>query len=216
MLTVACVWIKSDTYRTEEWVLKLRSMVARRMGMIHPYQFICITKEDLSQHGIPTVKPRIKVPGNVPLWWHKLNLFSLEAPWVLYFDLDVVLTGHLGELVDFPSDFCVAPSNGVPMRGHDFNSSVMMFRTDSDQARMVKHLVTDSHVPFTKFAGDQQWLASLPMRVDLFPSRWVHKYLPGQGVYLPPEGTKVVLMIQGGKNKVLLEAGHEWIGEYWK
>lgn len=225
MLTVACVWMKSDLYDSQIWVERLYHMVDRWIGIVHrPYRFVCITDQAFKLWGenignIELMKPfhRPSFAYNKPekKWWYKLNMFELEAEKVLYFDLDVVLMGHLGELIDFPSDFVVAPSSGVPMRNNDFNSSVVMFRPDSEQAKFVRAHWPES-VPYHKFAGDQQWLSSLKMRVDLFPSRWIHKYLPGKGPYLPPDGTKVALMIQGGKNKVLSEAGHDWIKEFWR
>lgn len=220
-LTVACVWIKSETYDSPVWVAKLANMVDRWLGLVYrPYRFVCITDQYKDEslkvfHGIEWVKPSYAPAIHSPKkWWYKLNIFNLEADRVLYLDLDTVIMGNLGELVSFPSDFVTAPSSGVPMRNHDFNTSVIVFDQDSLNAKLIRSMWPD-FVPYAKFAGDQQWLSSLKMRVDLFPSRWIHKYLPGKGPYLPPEGTKVALMIQGGKNKVLAEAGYDWIKEFW-
>ena len=226
MLTVACVWIKSETYKNPEWVVKLYRMVDRWIGLVHrPYRFVCITNcpnelcDASDGTDIEWLNPVIAPPFDKPKWWYKLNLFRTQ--WqvmgikrVLYLDLDVVVKGSLADLVSFPSDFVTAPSSGMPMRGHDFNTSVMMFNTEGETFHHIRK--TLPLVDYDKFAGDQQWLSSLKMRVDLFPSRWIHKYLPGKGSYVPPEEAKVVLMIQGGKNKALIEAGHDWITDYWR
>lgn len=224
MLNVACVWVRSEVFDSVEWVWKLYRMVDRRIGMVHrPYQFVCITPhvEELSGYDwvLPVYPPMIIPPKGAKNHWYKLNLFSLHGERVLYFDLDVVLLDSIVPLVEFPSDFCVAPSSGVPMRGHDFNSSVMSWRPDSDVIFKVNTLITEhfGRKPvYDQFAGDQQWLSSLPIRVDLFPSRWVSKYLPKGGTRHPAPGTIVSLLIQGGKNRKLIEDGHTWIADYWR
>jgi hypothetical protein len=220
MLTVACVWIKSPMYNDVSWVVKLKNMVDRYVGCTSwPYRFVCITDqvgklwgEDIG--GIELVRPELVPPVGYPNWWYKLNVFNLKADKVLYFDLDVVILGSLHDMVHFPSDFVTAPSSGMPMKNHDFNSSVMMFRPEGESAQYVRSLLRK--VPYGKHKGDQQWLSNLKMRVDLFPSQWVSKYYPGKAPGRPKPGTKVSLLIQGGKNQALLDAGHSWIGEYWK
>jgi hypothetical protein len=151
--------------------------------------------------------------------WYKLNLFDLPGDRILYFDLDVVLLNSIVPLVEFPSDFCVAPSSGVPMRGNDFNSSVMSWDPRSEVVRNVRARILEDFARkpvYDQFAGDQQWLASLPLRVDLFPSRWIKKYLPKGGIAHPEPEVIVSLLIQGGKNKQLIEDGHTWIMDYWR
>jgi hypothetical protein len=141
-------------------------------------------------------------------------LFNLDAPRVLYFDLDVVIMRSIVPLIEFPTDFCTAPSSGVPMRGHDFNSSVMSWSGSSEQIKLIRSKL--GKIPYIHFAGDQQWLSSLPMRVDLFPSKWISKYLPKAGTQHPINGEIVSLLIQGGKNKQLILDGHTWILDYWR
>jgi len=218
MLTVACVWIKSKIYDNPEWVYKLHSMVRRNLD--REFEFLVITPENINLlplrgSVISTYYPKIKPPEGWPLWWYKLNLFvaGIMGDRVLYLDLDTVVMGSLEELVDYPSDFVMAPTSGVPTKNHDFNSSVMVWNPSGIQAGIIR----DNLLPdYKKYPGDQQWISSLKMRIDAFPYRWVHKYLPGKGSYIPPDGTKVALMIQGGKNQALLDSGHSWIEEYWK
>ncbi len=219
MLTVACVWVRSEVYDSPEWVEKLYSMAQRWIGCSnYPFEFLCITPHgDALSHRpeIKTVKPEIRPDGRkFKPWWYKVNLWLLGGERVLYLDLDTVVMRGLQPLVDFPSDLVVAPSNGVPMRDNSFNSSVMAWCPDCYQVREIIRPSLDSK-PWERWVGDQQWLSFLPMRVDLFPSRWVHKYLPASKVYVPPADTIVTLLIQGGKNRKLIETGHTWVGNYW-
>jgi hypothetical protein len=207
MLTVACVWRKSEIYDNREWVDRLWSMVDRHLSI--PHKFVCITDEDVQG----AVKPLIK--HDKKPWWDKLNLFFLPGDRILYLDLDVVVQGDLSLLAIFPSDFAVAPSNGVPMRNNAFNSSVMVWDVDSKPIKTIRELIP-LHKPWEKWVGDQQWLSMMPIRVDLFPSRWIHKYHVVHGPYKPNRATVVTLLIQGGKNKKLIEDGHDWIREYWR
>jgi hypothetical protein len=218
MLTVACVWIKSEVFDTIEWVWKLYRMVDRRIGLLHrPFEFVCITPhvDELKEYGwVRSVAPDVIPPKNVENHWYKVNLFNLEADQVLYFDLDVVIMKSIVPLIEFPSDFCTAPSSGVPMRGHDFNSSVMSWRPHSDQVKFIQGKL--DKIPYIHHKGDQQWLSTLPIRVDLFPSKWISKYFPKASNSHPANGEIVSLLIQGGKNKQLIMDGHTWILDYWR
>ena len=218
MLTVACVWVRSDIYDSPEWVVRLYSMVNRWIGCSnYPFEFVCITPH-LEEFGklefIHAVRPSLRLDDSVKPWWYKANLWSLERERVLYFDLDVVLLKGIGPLVDYPSDLVVAPSSGTPMRQHAFNSSVMCWNPDCHQVKKTIREGLKSK-PWEKWVGDQQWLSMLPMRVDLYPSRWIHKYKPADGSYSMPSEAIVVLLIQGGKNKRLIEDGHDWVARAW-
>jgi len=224
MLTVACVWVRSEIFDSVDWVWKLYRMVDRRMGMVHrPFKFVCITPHVEEFRGYDWVVPfppsMVVPPDDVKKHWWKLNLFALPGDQVLYFDLDVVIMKSIVPLIEFRSDFCVAPSSGVPMRGHDFNSSVMSWKPKSEVVLRINTLITEhfGRKPvYGQFAGDQQWLSSLPIRVDLFPSKWISKYLPKGGIKHPDPDVIVSLLIQGGKNRQLIENGHTWIADYWR
>ena len=217
MLTVACVWIKSEIYQDRSWVDKLYWMVKRNLPVDYKYNFMCVTphvNEFWGEEPAIGCEIPIIIPGNgYRAWWYKLNLFNLQGDRILYLDLDTVIHGDLTKLIDFPSDFVVCPSSGVPMRKHDFNSSIMVWNPASPQIQTVRSLLRSADMK--RYSGDQQWLSSLPIRVDLFPSRWIHKYLPGKGVYEPEPETIATLLIQGGKNEDLVKAGHSWIERYW-
>ena len=83
-------------------VERLRSAVARwalpRKPLVR-HEFVLFT--DRSFPGVPCVPLRDGWPG----WWSKLAMFepgALRGP-VLYVDLDTVVTGDLGDLLELPS-----------------------------------------------------------------------------------------------------------------
>lgn len=230
MLTVACVWTRSEIFDSAEWVHKLYRMADQNLRMTYPnFRFVCITphqEEFQDHHHIHTIYPYYCPHSRAHASWYKANLFQIrDTDRVLYLDLDVVVMRKLTPLVEFPSDFVCAPPSSVPIREKDFNSSVMVWNTESEQIQIIRNLVAKLpwdavgnglKPPFTNGRGDQKWLSSLPIRVDLFPSRWVKKYFSDHGIQKPPEETIVSLCIQGGKNKALIDSGHTWIAEYWK
>jgi hypothetical protein len=239
MLTVACVWIKSEIYNSSKWVTRLFDMVYSNLNQ--PFNFLVIGPDHpgpgsfehtiaYSDHSHYSKDEKCEClrhcdslpiipPEGWPLWWYKLNLFAIyyfgskNGDRVLYLDLDTVVMGNLDDLVNYPSDFVMAPTSGVPTKNHDFNSSVMVWTIGGEQHEIIKKAMPPD---WKRYAGDQQWLSSLKMKIDAFPYRWIHKYVAGKGPYIPPDGTKVALMIQGGKNQALLDVGHTWIKEYWR
>lgn len=82
MLTVACVNVQNYLGRGDEYVEKMRSMVARNLSK--PHRFECITRSDK--------------PG----WWAKIDLFrpGRFSGRVVAFDLDTVIVGPLDALAD--------------------------------------------------------------------------------------------------------------------
>jgi hypothetical protein len=112
MLTIACVYksraispvggLIGGTYDVT-WVQKLQRAVARNITV--PHRFVCLT--DVSILGVETIPLRHNWPG----WWSKVELFRpglFHGP-VLYFDLDVMITGNL--------DPMTGPFEGMVMLG---------------------------------------------------------------------------------------------------
>jgi hypothetical protein len=206
-------------------------MVDENIRMTHPnFEFVCITPhpEEFAGSGrITAVVPVYKAPELAHQSWYKANLFLLTGERVLYLDLDVAVMKKLTPLVQFDSDFVSAPPSSVPIRGYDWNSSVMVWNPNGTQASYIRDQLpslpwlsvnSQNMFPFNNGHGDQKWLSSLPIRIDLFPSKWVQKYLVDKksSGKRPPESVIVSLLIQGGKNKQLIQDGHRWIEEYWQ
>ena len=64
-------------------------------------------------------------------WWNKVSLFRDDLEDIgerfLYFDLDVVLTGNIDQLLLYDSDFAIMDNGYVP----GFNTSVFLLKTGS-------------------------------------------------------------------------------------
>jgi hypothetical protein len=103
MLTVACV-LKSGGHYNAKHVRILESMVSRHLI---PDRFVCLTDDAFASDRIECVRLRQGWPG----WWSKMELYSnrvaREGSRVLYFDLDVVITGDLGDLARAKEPFIV-------------------------------------------------------------------------------------------------------------
>lgn len=182
MLTVVCVkW--GDKY-SDEWVAKLRGMVARNLSI--PHRFVCMTDKSIS--GVEC----IPCAPDLPSWWSKVGLFQpgILPGNKLYLDLDVVITDNFDGMIQFgdtliaPDDFSYSLINpkqglGPDMRrllGGDgtINSSVMLWR--DDQASDVWERFEASKM--SEVHGDQNWItqALWPDQLSLLPSGWVCSY----------------------------------------
>ena len=159
MICVASVCV-GDRYPAE-WVVKLNRMVSRHLPVEH--EFACITEKDIP--GVRCIKPEPGLPG----WWQKVALFKPERFYgeVLYFDLDVIITGSLDFLVDLKDksklgvrdDFSYSVKN--PTKHNNLlgykgavNSSVMRWRGDACRAiwdEFTPHKMDEVH-------GDQNWI----------------------------------------------------------
>lgn len=92
MLKIVCVQVQDYLGRGKEYVLKLRDAVAR--NVTRPYQFVCVTDEQID--GVDCITPP-------PLkgWLTKIWLFEAfkEGP-VLFLDLDTFVMNSLEPLLD--------------------------------------------------------------------------------------------------------------------
>lgn len=99
-ITVACVLRtpnKSPTHKAKVYslldVIKLKKMFNKHLSI--PYKFVCLSDQDLDE--IET----IKLIGNTPSWWAKIELFRpniFETP-VFYIDLDMVICNNLDPII---------------------------------------------------------------------------------------------------------------------
>ncbi len=95
MITVACVEWGNYLLRGTEYVMKLRSMVARHLSL--PHRFVCLSDDPVGRPGVQ----RIALTPGREGWWNKVELFrpGLFTGRVLALDLDTVIVGSLDELV---------------------------------------------------------------------------------------------------------------------
>lgn len=192
MLTVVCVkW--GDKY-SDEWVYKLRGMVARNLSM--PHEFVCMT--DKAVDGVDC----IPCAPDLPSWWSKVGLFrpGILPGKKLYIDLDVIITAPIDGMVQFtdrlqaPDDFSYSLINPKQGLGPDMrrllggdgtvNSSVMLW-ADDDACDIWQQFQPEK---MAEVHGDQNWITQClwPDRLQLLPPGWVcsYKYHIMQGI--PP------------------------------
>jgi hypothetical protein len=93
-MNVVCV-LKSNgsSIYDAEWVYKLQRAVKRNLSDAH--RFICFSDIELDCE-------YIKLEENFNGWWNKIQVFNPEffLGETLYFDLDVIITKPLDELID--------------------------------------------------------------------------------------------------------------------
>lgn len=231
--TICCVYVHGHVKAFRpEYVGKLASMVKRHMD--RPYTFTCLTDqpEKLYVRGIDMVgiPPPATIPEQMPSgysagrnvygWWSKLQIFNEAHGFkgrVLYLDLDSLVVGPLGPILDYQAPFALIPHSGdfngryglkVVKR---FNSSVMVF-TPSDQTAELFAKWSPSVA--ARLHGDQDWIGeqtnteAVAMPAEWFPRISAQKNTP------PQEPVKVVLC-KDPKNTIAAQM-YPWVREVWQ
>jgi len=243
MLNVICV--KVGNKYGPEYVNRLSAAVER--NLMQPYGFTCITDQPdgiivrcgvdrisaidgmalIADDSILTSDPTLSG------WWQKMALFQ-QCPWgtantvssdrdlqtrYLYLDLDVVITGPLDDLVDYPSQFVMHPDFQKPWKP----ASAVMVLDAGRYTWIWEHFNVYRYQLMKRFHGDQAYIYSLmqdncsyhPSRqpklyCDLFPQRWVKSYkMHAQDG--PPDDCRVVCF--HGEPKPADCGG--WVKERW-
>jgi len=175
-MKVVCLNWNNYLGRGDEYVSKLRNMVARHLTI--PYEFIVVTEADL-----PTGKEG---------WWNKLSLLRMygDVGTVLYLDLDVVISGNIDHLITLArtnrsklwmrDDFSysiVEPRIDDPetiklLGGRGCcNSSVIIYHSKLNLSGVTPQMLAEMH-------GDQNVLTHLfwPHCIGLLPNDSIKSY----------------------------------------
>lgn len=200
-----------------DYVWKLHDQVARNLSTIPGQRHWCVTDDP---HALPDGVTAIPHKPALPGWWQKCFLFSEDMPWadserVAYFDLDVVITGRLEELV---------ARKGIMADPHwpMFNTSCMVW--DHGEHRQVWERFTlsmmDRPGPHANLypegqvnGGDQEVVTALAPNWPIFPPDWCVSYTAA--TLWPPNGAKVVVF-HGEANKPHLCPKESWVHNVWK
>jgi len=123
MRTVACV-LRTGTWRvfgrSVTYTPKHVQWLQRQAQQYAPGSpFVCLSNIDVP--GVDVIPLEHDWLG----WWPKIELFRLDIGPVLYLDLDVVITGRLDDLMNYPHDFSATHSAGKSLAS--LNSSVMFW-----------------------------------------------------------------------------------------
>lgn len=206
--TVVCV-LRSGEFRertySPEYVVRLKRMVARNLKT--PHRFVCFTDEDIP--GIDCLALRLDLPG----WWSKIELFRWNAGCrLLYLDLDVLITGSLDELLDFPAPMALAPAivtHPKPKIVRRYQTSAMVWTPP--EGREIYREFRSEHMD--EFRGDQDWIGHIKPDCPTFPPAWFAKITRLHGRQ-PPRGVKVVLCQHPMPNELAAKR-HQWVQELW-
>ena len=178
MLTVWCLCI-GDKY-PDYYAQRLQRTV--RENLTEPHRFVCISDHDIE--GVDTIPPINDLPG----WWGKVNLFSFDVcdGHNLYFDLDVVITGSLDDLVSGYGNTTLAMPLNWAASGHGGCQSSVMLWTKNYNCKQIyesfdpaiAHWPPINQPPI--LWGDQEWITQLrdshKVQVNPINEQWVKSY----------------------------------------
>lgn len=204
-MTQTVVCIKWGTRYGIDYLNRLASMVRRNTA--RDTRLVCLT--DDARGADPWIVTAPLPPINIPervRWtpWRKLSLWQyplhdLEGD-VLFFDLDVVITGNIDDFFDYhPGKFCVA-QNWTQMDKRIGNTSIYRFPVGK-MTRIFDDFDSDPEQILARFRIEQQYISAVSPEMIFFPPEWCvsfkHLLLPPWPMnfvrtpHLPP-GTKVV------------------------
>lgn len=195
----------------------LRDMVLRNAtAMERPCAWFCISdRPDELPEGVNAIPADPALPG----YWQKIRLFSPDMPWdegqrVVYFDLDVAITGPLEDLVE---------CKGIIRDWHwpCYNSSVMVWDHgehadiwDSLTPERMTRPAGDDLAPLLPAGeingGDQEHITEVG-GWDIFPADWFRSYRDAHA--WPPIGCKAVIF-HGNPKPADVHDG--WVPNVWK
>jgi len=233
MIDCACV-ITGDKYDFE-YVHKLYNGLTR--GFTQPVTLHVYTEAD-REVPAPYVKHTLKnfKTRSDRGWWHKCQLFdpTLFNGQLVYFDLDVVITGTLDWILDLDTkyfwgirDFRYLWSN----RRMELNSSVMYFNTDKFRYVWNEFNKNRDHY-MNRLHGDQNfiWRQVPPATQKFFDEMRVKSYkwecldggwnndarsyrTPGSGTVIPHETS--ILIFHGKPNPAEVIETDKNIAKFW-
>ena len=211
-LAVVCVEMHGKF--PPRYVHILRAMVARRLDV--PFRFYVITDRpkmyEYIGSGIRTIEPQ---RPKLEAWFCKINLFApdqfTDGTRVLYFDLDVVVTGSLIDFATCRDPFVMIREFNPYAHQVAHNSSVMAWDAGGE-AEEIFHTFGDDWCKRTW--GDQEaiWAIMGNERVHDWPDSWVksYKYHCQSG---PPPGCRVVVCHGDPKPDAIRDP---WLVSAWK
>lgn len=174
-ITVLCV--KFGTAYSLDYVINLRNMVARHLTV--PYEFVCLTDDETPIDGVRLiVQPQN--PNYKRGWWYKVHMFDKSLPLdgiILYFDLDVVITGNINNLVGKSGSFySIRDFNRKFNKGYNcLNSSIMTWYHGEHNIIWDQFIKLPSEAMRTH--GNQDWIWRIAKsKITFWPDSWIQSY----------------------------------------
>ena len=192
-MLIACV--KQGAKYGAEYVTNLKAGV-ERYSPTGDHRFVCYTDNPVD--GVDC-EP---LPADLPGWWAKVGLFKLRQP-LLYFDLDVVLTGDLTRAIEWEG-FGIIKDWWLPT----FNSSVM--RMTGGEGFVWDEFDPDERDRF--HMGDQHYITSKLFDARTFPPEWFPSFKADKCFQGPPDDAMAVIF--HGEPKPSQLGG--WVADAWR
>jgi SAM-dependent methyltransferase len=215
-ITVACV-LKSGGDFTADHVEKLRNMVARNMTL--PYDFVCLTDMNVPKN----VCRSIRLQNGFPGWWSKVELFRkdlFKTKYVVYFDLDTVITGSIDSLFVKDIDFAALRPWNERNRNNGYFASGMLIWKNGNYDFIYDEFDENTIGDYT--VGDQQYMSNALTERDqhYYP---IQSYFDGVYSYKRnckgslPKGARIVCFHGHPRpSEVVGLPGHGWVERNWR
>jgi len=212
-LIVVCVCY--GTKYSDDYVHRLKNAVSKNLPIDHG--FVCLSDREIS--GVPTI-PLPKLDRRAEGWWQKINLFwpglFPDGARILYFDLDVVITGDLSVLaMQWAADPLAMIFNFGPNRPHcAHNSSVMLWSANDERLHSIwLEYQRNADKIMKALHGDQCWIWRV-LRDDVanFPREYILSYkYDCRGKNVDPQAR--VIVFHGDPKPD--QCREPWVREHW-
>lgn len=165
--TIDCACVIHGTAYEWEYVEKLYSMLSRNLSF--PIRFHVFTEADreVPAHMIKhSLQPWAGIEGPRRAWWYKMQLFdpSQFQGRMLYFDLDVIITGNLDWIIGADSKYFWTVRDFKYLwrpESQTLNSSVMYWDTEKFPHIWRQFSSQDISKIVAKYKGDQDYLSDV-------------------------------------------------------
>jgi hypothetical protein len=238
MADVTVVCVKWGNEYSDEYVIKLRNMIARNTTIDH--NFLCFS--DTLIDGIDIAH----LPNDLIGWWNKLYLFSsvsmLYEKRVVYLDLDTVITGNIDWLLSYDGDFMGIENLGVRNKYENpenykgvLQTGIMAWNRDSSLIEDLWNVYFSNKQQIqTVYRGDgeyiyaalKQWDSSYDLLQHLYPNQLKsYKYEVYEEGSIDPSTSIICFHGIPRPHQAIREITYPWgvqfdpmpeIGEYWK
>jgi len=221
--TVCCLLVQGHIKAfNADYVAALAKGVAAHMD--RPYEFVCLTDQPKAVAHIARPIP-IRALAGRNCWWSKLEVFNPAHQWdgrLLYFDLDTLVVGPLGPILDFPASLALIPDGAPNFHGKDgltcvkkFNGSVMV--TDGGAFPNIYKAWTPAVTK--RLWSDQDLIAEMEPRAQAMPASWFPRLSSFQPLCAdkapswPPDAK--VILTKVPKNHIAAEQW-PWFAQQWR
>ncbi len=179
LVNVLCM--KWGTKYPADYVNRLYSMVARNMA--RPFRFVCLTEDGVGLDDNIDVFPLPQSAVNLAgpeRGWNKLSVFAADlyglSGKVLCLDLDLIITGSLDDLFDYPGEVMIV-KDWIKTDGTG-NSSVYRFEVGAHPEVLAKFEKSFDSIKKT-YRNEQEYLSAELLAkgaLKYWPDEWCRSF----------------------------------------